>query len=314
MTNQNWSRFPKTYMVASGLSDNRKVATLEELEEVIGLVLEGKLDELDSNSKAYRDILKLLEIIVHRDMPARALDPQSETGIYKLFESRTRFKDIMSAFHEANEKDKLVVSGKAVTAVEKFYIDYLWLESLIRSGLPLSDKLYDKSVINASDKILEEAVTNASDKIVEEAITNTSQHFSVAYYFLAQKDKFNRPEDPGLAPENALKALLVSAPKSQMSVSQEELVEQIVKRTEDEPTRSSLSHDYDRPFRHIPFGAYPSAALKVLSDVVHDPWIIFNTWSAAHGGWAYHEQIKQTARAVTDRVGSVGRGFPKRIL
>jgi hypothetical protein len=74
------------------------------------------------------------------------------------------------------------------------------------------------------------------------------------------------------------------------------LVEQIVKRTEDEPTRSSLSHDYTRPFRHIPFDAYPSAALKVLSDVVHDPWIIFNTWSAAHGGWAYHEQIKQTAR------------------
>jgi hypothetical protein len=73
-------------------------------------------------------------------------------------------------------------------------------------------------------------------------------------------------------------------------------VEQIVKRTEDEPTRSSLSHDYTRPFRHIPFDAYPSAALKVLSDVVHDPWIIFNTWSAAHGGWAYHEQIKQTAR------------------
>jgi hypothetical protein len=290
MINQNWSRFPKTYIVASRLSEDRKVATLQELEEVIGLVLEGKLDELDSNSKAYRDILKLLEIIVHRDMPARALDPQSETGIYKLFESRTRLKDLMSAFHEANEKDKLVVSGKAVTAVEKFYIDYLWLEALIRSGLPLSDKLPGK------------------------AITNTSQHFSVAYYFLAQKDKFNRPKDPGLAPENALKALLVSAPESQMPVSKEELVEQIVKRTEDEPTRSSLSHDYARPFRHIPFGAYPSAALKVLSDVVHDPWIIFNTWSAAHGGWAYHEQIKQTARAVTDRVGSVGRGFPKRIL
>jgi hypothetical protein len=284
MINQNWSRFPKTYIVASRLSEDRKVATLQELEEVIGLVLEGKLDELDSNSNAYRDILKLLEIIVHRDMPARALDPQSETGIYKLFESRTRLKDLMSAFHEANEKDKLVVSEKAVTAVEKFYIDYLWLESLIRSGLPLSDKLSEK------------AVTNASDKILEEAITNTSQHFSVAYYFLAQKDKFNRPKDPGLAPENALKALLVSAPKSQMSVSQEELVEQIVKRTEDEPTRSSLSHDYARPFRHIPFDAYPSAALKVLSDVVHDPWIILNTWSAAHGGWAYHEQIKQTAR------------------
>ena len=205
-------------------------------------------------------------------MPARALDPQSETGIYKLFESRTRLKDLMSAFHEANEKDKLVVSGKAVTAVEKFYIDYLWLEALIRSGLPLSDKLSEK------------------------AVTNTSQHFSVAYYFLAQKDKFNRPEDPGLAPENALKALLASAPKSQMSVSQEDLVEQIVKRTEDEPTRSSLSHDYTRPFRHIPFGAYPSAALKVLGDVVQDPGIIFNTWSAAHGGWAYHEQIEQTAR------------------
>jgi hypothetical protein len=73
-------------------------------------------------------------------------------------------------------------------------------------------------------------------------------------------------------------------------------VEQIVKRTEDEPTRSSLSHDYARPFRHIPFGAYPSAALKVLGDVIHDPWIIFNTWSAAHGAWAYHEQIKQTAK------------------
>jgi hypothetical protein len=272
MVNQNWSRFPKTYIVTPGLSDNRKVATLEELEEVIGLVLEGKLAELDSNSNSYRDILKLLEIILHRDMPARALDPQSETGIYKLFESRTRLKDLMSAFHEANEKDKLVVSGKAVTAVEKFYIDYLWLEALIRSGLPLSDKLCEK------------------------AVTNTSQHFSVAYYFLAQKDKLNRPKDPGLAPENALKALLVSAPKSQMSVSQEELVEQIVKRTEDEPTRSSLSHDYARPFRHIPFGAYPSAALKVLSDVIHDPWIAYNTWSAAHGGWAYHEQIKQTAR------------------
>jgi hypothetical protein len=272
MSSQNWSRFPKTYIVASPLSDGRKVATIQEIEEVIGLVLEGKLDELDRNSNSYRDILKLLEITVHRDMPARALDPQSETGIYKLFESRTRLKDLMSAFHEANEKDKLVVSGKAVTAVEKFYIDYLWLEALIRSGLPLSDKLPEK------------------------AITNTSQHFSVAYYFLAQKDKFNRPKDPGLAPENALKALLVSAPEAQMSVSQEELVEQIVKRTEDEPTRSSLSHDYTRPFRHIPFDAYPSAALKVLSDVVHDPWIIFNTWSAAHGGWAYHEQIKQTAR------------------
>src|SRR5687768_109893 len=105
MSNQNWSRFPKTYIVDSRLSDDRKVVTLEELEEVIGLVLEGKLDELDSNSNSYLDILKLLEIIVHRDMPARALDPQSETGIYKLFESRTRLKDLMSAFHEANEKD-----------------------------------------------------------------------------------------------------------------------------------------------------------------------------------------------------------------
>jgi len=283
MADQNWSRFPKTYVVASRLSGDRKVATLQELEEVIGLVLEGKLVESDRNSNTYRDILKLLEIIVHRDMPARALDPQSETGIYKLFESRTRLKDLMSAFHEANEKDKLVVSGKAVTAVEKFYVDYLWLESLIRSGLPLSDKPYGKSVINEAGKIL------------EEAITNTSQHFSVAYYFLAQKDKFNRPKDPGSAPENALKALLASGPEAQMPVSQEELVEQIIKRTEDEPTRSSLSHDYARPFRHIPFGAYPSAALKVLSDVIHDPWIIFNTWSAAHGAWAYHDQIKRTA-------------------
>jgi hypothetical protein len=190
----------------------------------------------------------------------------------------------MGAFHEANEQDKLVVSGKAVISVEKFYIDYLWLESLMRSNLPLSNRNYDKSGANALDEIL------------EEAITNTSQHFSVAYYFLAQKDKFNRPKDPGLAPENALKALLASAPESQMPVSQDELVEQIVKRTEDEPTRSSLSHDYARPFRHIPFGAYPSAALKVLGDVIHDPWIIFNTWSAAHGAWAYHEQIKQTAK------------------
>src|SRR3954466_47338 len=198
MVNQNWSRFPKTYIVASGLSDGRKVATLEELEEVIGLVLEGKLAKLDSNSNSYWDTLKLLEIILHRDMPARALAPQSETGIYKLFESRTRLKDLMSAFHEENEKDKLVVSGKAVTAVEKFYIDYLWLEALIRSGLSLSDKLCEK------------------------AVTNTSQHFSVAYYFLAQKDKLNRPKDPGLASENALKALLVSAPDSQMPVSQEE--------------------------------------------------------------------------------------------
>src|SRR3954453_11138484 len=177
MSDQNWSRFPKTYIVDSGLSDNRKVATLEELEEVIGLVLEGKLAETDSNSNAYQDVLKLLEIIVHRDMPARALDPQSETGIYKLFESRTRFKDIIGAFHEANEKDKLEVSGKAITAVEKFYIDYLWLEALIRSGLPLSDKNSEK------------AVTDAPGEILEEAITNASQHFSVAYYFLAQKDR-----------------------------------------------------------------------------------------------------------------------------
>jgi hypothetical protein len=270
--------------VASRLSDGRNVVTIQELEDVIGQVLEGKLVELDSNSNPFRDILKLLEIIVHRDMPARALDPQSETGIYKLFESQTRLKDLMSAFHEANEKDKLVVSGKAVTAVEKFYIDYLWLEALMRSDLPLSDKVYEK------------AVTDASDKILEDAVTNTSQHFSVAYYFLAQKDRLNRPKDPGLAPENALKALLASAPQSQMPVSQEELVEQIVKRTEDEPTRSSLSHDYARPFRHIPFAAYPSAALKVLGDVVHDPWIAWNTWSAAHGGWAYHEQIRQSAR------------------
>src|SRR5689334_23519619 len=116
MVNQNWSRFPKTYIVTSRLSEDRKVVTLQELEEVIGLVLEKKLDGLDKNSNSYRDILKFLEIIVHRDMPARALDPQSETGIYKLFESRTRLKDIMSAFHEANEKDKLVVSEKAVTA------------------------------------------------------------------------------------------------------------------------------------------------------------------------------------------------------
>jgi len=284
MNNQSWSRFPKTYIVSSRLGGDRKVATLQELEEVIGRVLEGKLDGLESNSNSYQDILKLLEIIVHRDMPARALDPQSETGIYKLFESLTRLKDIMSAFQEANEKDKLVVSGKAVTAVEKFYIDYLWLESLIRSGFPLPDKLYEKDA------------TNTLDKILEEAITNTSQHFSVAYYFLAKKDRFNRPKDPGPAPENALKALLVSAPKFQMPVSQVELVEQIVKRTEDEPTRSSLSHDYARPFRHIPFGAYHSAALKVLGDVVRDPWIILNTWSAAHGAWVYHDQIKQTAR------------------
>jgi hypothetical protein len=272
MSDKNWSRFPKTYMVASRLSDNRKVATIQELEEAIELVLEGKLDGSDSNSNSHQDILKLLEIIVHRDMPARALDPQSETGIYKLFESRTRLKDIMSAFHEANEKDKMVVSEKALTAVEKFYIDYLWLEALIRSGLPLSDKLSER------------------------AVTNTSQHFSVAYYFLAQKDKFNRPKNPGSAPGNALKALLVSAPEFQMPVSQEELVEQIVKRTEDEPTRSSLSHDYTRPFRHIPLGAYPSAAMKVLSDVIRDPWIITNTWSAAHGGWAYHEEIERVAR------------------
>jgi demethoxyubiquinone hydroxylase (CLK1/Coq7/Cat5 family) len=61
MADQNWSRFPKTYLVASRLSDGRKVATLEELERVIGLVLEGKLNELDSNSNSYRDTLKLLE-------------------------------------------------------------------------------------------------------------------------------------------------------------------------------------------------------------------------------------------------------------
>ena len=178
----------------------------------------------------------------------------------------------MSAFHEANEKDKLVVSGRAVTAVEKFYIDYLWLEALIRSGLPLSDELS------------------------KEAVTNASQHFSLAYYFLAQKDRLNRPKNPGLAPVNALKALLVSAPEFRMPVPQEELVEKIVRRTEDETTRSSLSNDYTRPFRHIPFGAYPSASLKILGDVVNDPWIILNTLSASHGAWAYHEQIKQAAR------------------
>jgi hypothetical protein len=261
MVNQNWSRFPKTYKVASRLSDGRKVATLQELEEVIGLVIDGNLGGLDSNSNAYRDTLNLLEIIVHRDMPARALDPQSDTGIYKLFESQTRLKNIMSAFHEANEKDKLVVSGRAVTAVEKFYIDYLWLEALIRSGLPLSDELS------------------------KEAVTNASQHFSLAYYFLAQMDTVN-----------ALKALLVSAPEFRMPVPQEELVEKIVRRTEDETTRSSLSNDYTRPFRHIPFGAYPSASLKILGDVVNDPWIILNTLSASHGAWAYHEQIKQAAR------------------
>ena len=41
MSDKNWSRFPKTYMVASRLSDNRKVATIQELEEAIELVLEG---------------------------------------------------------------------------------------------------------------------------------------------------------------------------------------------------------------------------------------------------------------------------------
>jgi hypothetical protein len=289
MANQNWSRFPKTYMLASPLNEGRKVATLQELEEVIGMVLEGKLGELDKDSHAYRDTLKFLEIIVHRDMPARALDPQSESGIYKLFESQTRLKHIMTAFNEANQQDKLVVSEKAAIAVEKFYIDYLWLESLIRSGFPLSDDLFER---NSSDN---------SDRVLRGALTNTSQHFSVAYYFLAQKDKLNRPKDPGRAPENALKALLVSPPDYPLPVSQEELLEKVVSRTEDEPTRSSLSHDYARPFRHIPFSAYPSAASKVLSDVIHDPLIAFNTWAAAHGAWAYHDQIKRTAEAVIGR-------------
>ena len=151
MANQNWSRFPKTYMLASPLSEGRKVATLQELEDVIGMVLEGKLGELDKDSHGYRDTLKFLEIIVHRDMPARALDPQSESDIYKLFESRTRLKNIMTAFNEANEQDKLVVSEKANIAVEKFYIDYLWLESLIRSGLPLSDDLFERSSSDESE-------------------------------------------------------------------------------------------------------------------------------------------------------------------
>ena len=57
MVNQNWSRFPKTYIVASRLGDDRKEATIQELEEVIELVLEGKLAELDSNSNSYWDIL-----------------------------------------------------------------------------------------------------------------------------------------------------------------------------------------------------------------------------------------------------------------
>jgi len=289
MTNQNWSRFPKTYMLTSPSKEGRKVATLQELEEVIGTVLEGKLGGLDDGSHADRDTLNLLEIIVHRDMPARALDPQSETDIYELFKSRTRLKHIMTAFNEANEQAKLAVSEKAAIAVEKFYIDYLWLECLIRSGLPLSDDLFERGSRDESDRVL------------GDALTNTSQHFSVAYYFLAQKDKLNRPKDPGRAPENALKALLVSPPDYPLPVSQEDLLAKVVSRTEDEPTRSSLSHDYTRPFRHIPFSAYPSAASKVLGDVIHDPLIAFNTWAAAHGAWAYHDQIKRTAEAVIGR-------------
>jgi hypothetical protein len=205
-------------------------------------------------------------------MPARALDPESDTGIYKLFETRTRLKTIMSTFHEKNERDKLEVSKRGVVAVEKFYIDYLWLEALIRSGFPLSGE------------------------IANDAIVNASQHFSLAYYFLAQKDRLNRPKNPGPAPVNALEALLASAPEFQMPVPQEELVEKIVSQTEDEVTRSSLSNDYTRPFHHIPFGAYPSASLKILGDVVDDPWIILNTLSASHGAWAYHDQMKQAAR------------------
>ena len=42
-------------------------------------------------------------------------------------------------------------------------------------------------------------------------------------------------------------------------------------------------------------------ASKVLGDVIHDPWIAFNTWAAAHGAWAYHDQIKRTAEAVIGR-------------
>lgn len=289
MANQNWSRFPKTYMLATPVGEGRKVATLQELEDVIGMVLEGKLGEVDKDSNVYQDTLKFLEIIVHRDMPARALDPQSETGIYKLFESRTRLKQIMAAFNEANEREKLAVSEKAAIAVEKFYIDYLWLESLIRSGLPFSDDLFER---NSGD---------GSDRVLRGALTNTSQHFSVAYYFLARKNQLNRPKEPGRAPENALRALLVSAPDYPLPVSQEDLLAKVISRTEDEPTRSSLSHDYARPFRHIPFSAYPSAASKVLGDVIHDPWIAFNTWAAAHGAWAYHDQIKRTAEAVIGR-------------
>ncbi|GEO39917.1 hypothetical protein SAE02_40650 [Skermanella aerolata] len=295
MATRNWSRFPKTYVLASRLNDGKKAASLQELEDEIGRVLEGGLVGMDTESHSYRDILGLLEIVVHRDMPARARDPQSETGIYKLFEERTRLKDIMKAFDEANQRDKLEVNGKAVIAVEKFYIDYLWLENLVRSGLPLSDDLFGKDDPDLPNRVLRDALTNAS------------QHFTVAYYFLAQKDKLKRPKDPGLAPQNALKALLVSPPGYEMPLSQEELVEKIVKRTEDEPTRSSLSHDYTRPFRHIPFSAYPSAASKVLGDVINDPRIAFDTWSAAHGAWVYQDQIKQSAQAVIGRMGSADR-------
>ncbi|EWY38275.1 hypothetical protein N825_13790 [Skermanella stibiiresistens SB22] len=271
MANQNWSRFPKTYTVASRLGDGRKMATLQELETVIEKVLDGKLGDLDGNSSTDPDTPKLLNIILDRDMPARSLDPQSETGIHKLFENKTRLKTIMDSFHEENRKTGLEIGAKAAVAVEKFYVDYLWLEALLRSGV------------------------SVSEKIAEKALINTSQHFSVAYYFLARKNKLNRPKAPGLAPGNALKALLASDPASLPPLSLEELVERIIQRTEDEPTRSSLSHDYARPFYHIPFGAYPSAALKVLGDVFHDPWIAVNTWAAAHGGWAYHDEIERTA-------------------
>ena len=84
MVNQNWSRFPKTYKVASRLSDGRKVATLQELEEVIGLVIDGNLGGLDSNSNAYRDTFNLLEIIVHRDMP-RALLTLNRIRLFTSF-------------------------------------------------------------------------------------------------------------------------------------------------------------------------------------------------------------------------------------
>jgi hypothetical protein len=271
MANQNWSRFPKTYKVASRLGDGREMATLQELETVIGTVLAGNPGELDRNASTDQDTLKLLDVILDRDMPARALDPQSETGIYKIFESRTRLKTIMGLFHGENKKSGLEVDGKAAIAVEKFYIDYLWLEALLRSGVSISEK------------------------IAEKALINTSQHFSVAYYFLARKNRLNRPKTPGLAPGNALKALLLSNPKFEVPISPEDLVERIVQRAEDEPTRSSLSHDYARPFHHIPFGAYPAAAMKVLADVFHDPWIAVNTWSAAHGGWAYHDEMERTA-------------------